>query len=96
MCRSDVGLLTYDWMPQFRRPWPNFEISHECANWDAIQEWAVEHSFNGFDPNLIKHPNFHLELSRYNVLDEKGFDTDFEQLIASPFSYAVSGNDIPH
>ena len=62
MCKADVTLLTYQWIPQFHRPWPDFEIKHECVNWDSIHEWATDHSFNGFDDDLIKHPNFHPEL----------------------------------
>lgn len=62
MCKADVSILTYDWMPQFHRPWPNFELQHKCASWDPIQKWAEDHSFDGFDENLIEHPNFHPEL----------------------------------
>ncbi|QPH12467.1 hypothetical protein C2857_004664 [Epichloe festucae Fl1] len=62
MCNADVSLLTFDWIPNFHKPWPNFRIVHECANWEAIEEWAWAHFFNGFDESLIKHPNFHPEL----------------------------------
>jgi len=62
MCNADVALLTFDWIPNFHRPWPNFRITHECVNWDSIEEWALAHSFDGFDPQLIKHPNFQPEL----------------------------------
>ncbi|KAF1734601.1 hypothetical protein CRV24_006143 [Beauveria bassiana] len=64
MCNADVVLQTFDWLPNFHRPWPNFRIVHECANWDAIQDWATEHSFDGFDEKLLKHPNFHPELRK--------------------------------
>ncbi|PMD17890.1 hypothetical protein NA56DRAFT_577983, partial [Hyaloscypha hepaticicola] len=64
MCKADVSILTYDWMPQFHRPWPNFEIQHKCANWDHIQDWAEAHSFDGFDERLVKHPNYHPELGK--------------------------------
>lgn len=62
MCNADVSLLTFDWIPNFHKPWPNFRVVHECANWEAIEEWAWAHFFNGFDESLIKHPNFHPEL----------------------------------
>ncbi|KAJ6442617.1 GTP:AMP phosphotransferase, mitochondrial [Purpureocillium lavendulum] len=62
MCNADVVIQTFDWIPNFHRPWPNFRIVHECANWEAIEEWAWAHHFDGFDETLLKHPNFHPEL----------------------------------
>ncbi|KAI1128411.1 hypothetical protein F5Y10DRAFT_292062 [Nemania abortiva] len=75
MCNADVVLLTYDWIPNYSRPWPNFGIRHECASWDAIDEWARKHSFDGFDDNLIKHPDFHPEMpSPFDYLDKGGLE----------------------
>ncbi|KAI1831337.1 hypothetical protein DTO013E5_6428 [Penicillium roqueforti] len=62
MCNADVVLNTFDWIPNFPRPWPNFQVVHECVNWEAIEDWTLAHSFNGFDPDLIQHPDFHPEL----------------------------------
>lgn len=65
MCNADVSLLTFDWIPNFHKPWPNFRIMHECANWEAIEKWAWDHYFDGFDESLIKHPDFHPELREF-------------------------------
>jgi len=65
MCNADVVLQTFDWLPNFHRPWPNFRIVHECANWEAIDAWAWAHSFDGYDEKLLKHPNFHPELRKF-------------------------------
>ncbi|KAI0895695.1 hypothetical protein F4806DRAFT_467652 [Annulohypoxylon nitens] len=62
MCNADLSINTFEWIPNFRRPWPNFQVTHECANWDSIKQWAWANSFNGYDDNLIKHPDFHPEL----------------------------------
>ena len=64
MCNADVVLNTYTWIPNFRRPWPNFENVHECANWDEIETWALERSFDGFDESLVAHPDYHPELGK--------------------------------
>lgn len=64
MCNADVVLNTFDWIPNFPRPWPNFQVVHECVNWEAIEDWTLAHSFNGFDPDLIQHPDFHPELRK--------------------------------
>lgn len=66
MCNADLSINTFEWIPNFRRPWPNFEVVHECANWDSIKQWAWANSFDGFDGNLIKHPDFHPELRKSN------------------------------
>lgn len=69
MCKADISVNTYDWIPNFPKPWPNFETEHECANWDSIHNWAREHSFDGTDPQLISHPDYHPELSKLDTPD---------------------------
>ncbi|KAJ1715748.1 hypothetical protein NYO67_2047 [Aspergillus flavus] len=64
MCNADLSLNTFDWIPNYPRPWPNFEVVHRCANWESIEEWALTHSFNGYDPDLISHPDYHPELRK--------------------------------
>jgi hypothetical protein len=63
MCNADVVIQTFDWLPNFRRPWPNFRTVHECVNWESIENWAWAHHFNETN-TLIKHPNFHSELRK--------------------------------
>ena len=43
-CRADVSLLTYEWKPHYRKPWPRFDVVHECRDWDAVAEWAEVHA----------------------------------------------------
>ncbi|KAJ5188597.1 hypothetical protein N7491_004916 [Penicillium cf. griseofulvum] len=62
MCNADLSINTFDWIPNYPKPWPNFEVVHKCANWESIEEWVLANSFNGFDPNLIRHPDYHPEL----------------------------------
>lgn len=64
MCNADVVLNTFDWIPNFPRPWPNFQVVYECVNWEAIEDWTLAYSFNGFDPDLIQHPDFYPELRK--------------------------------
>ncbi|RDA90672.1 hypothetical protein CP533_4675 [Ophiocordyceps camponoti-saundersi (nom. inval.)] len=74
MCNADLSIQTFDWIPNFHRPWPNFRIVHECANWEAIEEWAWAHHFDGFDQSLLRHPNFHPELPGPFDYSESGND----------------------
>ncbi|PHH93029.1 hypothetical protein CDD83_2139 [Cordyceps sp. RAO-2017] len=73
MCNADLSILTFDWIPNFHRPWPNFRIVHECANWESIEDWAWAHNFDG-DESLLKHPNFHPELPGPFDYSESGND----------------------
>lgn len=69
MCHADVAVNTYEWIPNYPKPWPNFETMHECANWDSIQDWAQKRVFDGFDPKLIQHPNYNPDLRKLDALN---------------------------
>ena len=56
MCKADVALLTFDWVDNDRAPKPNFDIQHECKNWESIDAWAKEHAFDIFDETMLVHP----------------------------------------
>ncbi|KAE8149799.1 hypothetical protein BDV25DRAFT_172657 [Aspergillus avenaceus] len=56
MCKADVALLTFTWDPTDRAPKPDFNVEHECANWDRIDTWAKEHRFDIFDETTLVHP----------------------------------------
>lgn len=42
-CKGDTFLMTYSWIEDYRKPWPNFRQDHVCRNFDLIDEWAREH-----------------------------------------------------
>ncbi|PVH78108.1 hypothetical protein DL98DRAFT_590632 [Cadophora sp. DSE1049] len=58
MCKADTTLMTYEWLPDFPGPWPNFGIQHECVNWEKIDNWSKERSIDIFDPKYLHHPKF--------------------------------------
>ncbi|KAF9803517.1 hypothetical protein IEO21_09655 [Rhodonia placenta] len=39
LCTADVGVITYDWVQGYSRPYPNFNTLHTCRNADRILEW---------------------------------------------------------
>ncbi|KAJ8593953.1 hypothetical protein M405DRAFT_761243 [Rhizopogon salebrosus TDB-379] len=43
MCRSDGTMITYDWMKGRNNPFPNFNVPHQCRNFDKILDWVDEH-----------------------------------------------------
>ncbi|MCJ1257580.1 hypothetical protein MMC24_005406 [Lignoscripta atroalba] len=58
MCHADISIMTFSWLPNFQRPWPDFDVTHECRNWDVVNEWAKGHSIDFFDEKVIKHPGY--------------------------------------
>ena len=44
LCRADTALLTYEWKPGYRKPWPRFDVQHRCRDWGAVSRWAEEHA----------------------------------------------------
>ncbi len=60
MCKADYSLITYDWLPNFRRPWGNWKIEHECVDWDRLETWAGDRAFSIFDQKSLVHPEMGL------------------------------------
>lgn len=60
MCHADTSVLTFDWRPNWRTPWPNFSVDHTCVDWDALDSWAAERSFSLFDQKSLVHPELGL------------------------------------
>lgn len=56
MCRGDVSLITMFWKEDTAIPIADFDVPHSCVNFDAIQNWAKERSFNPMKPGYLKHP----------------------------------------
>ncbi|KAI1400213.1 tat pathway signal sequence [Hypoxylon fuscum] len=56
MCQGDVSLLTYNWVDDYRRPWPKFDVDHTCRNWDSVQKWAKQHNIPSLKGSILLHP----------------------------------------
>ncbi|KAI0388635.1 hypothetical protein F5Y17DRAFT_474350 [Xylariaceae sp. FL0594] len=68
MCNPDISIYTHVWVPGYRKPWPNFDVEHECVNWDILNGWAKKNSFDMFEPNLLIHPELGLS---FPIIDGK-------------------------
>ncbi|KAK4870691.1 hypothetical protein LT330_005039 [Penicillium expansum] len=66
MCHADISIYTYDWIPNYRKPWPNFRVDHECVNWELLDDWAKEHSFSIYDQASLVHPELGLSFPSVN------------------------------
>lgn len=66
MCQADFSIITYDWLPNYRRPWANFKVDGECMNWEALDSWAGERFFSLFDQEALVHPDLGIS---YPIVD---------------------------
>ncbi|MCJ1442095.1 MAG: hypothetical protein MMC23_002587 [Stictis urceolatum] len=50
MCESDIGVITFHEVPGMDDgPWPDFSTWHTCRNFEAVRDWAVEHTVSNDD-----------------------------------------------
>jgi len=68
MCNADFSIITYDWLPNYRRPWANFKVDGECVNWEKLDAWAGERFFSLFDQTALVHPDLGIS---YPIIDGK-------------------------
>ncbi|PQE26935.1 tat pathway signal sequence protein [Rutstroemia sp. NJR-2017a BVV2] len=57
MCNADTAMMGFRWVNDSLEPKPNFRGQHECVNWERIEEWASERSFNPDDQANLRHPS---------------------------------------
>ncbi|ETN38308.1 uncharacterized protein HMPREF1541_06339 [Cyphellophora europaea CBS 101466] len=49
MCQPDLSLRSVYWREDGLSAAANNSITHECVNWDALQEWVDQHSISAKD-----------------------------------------------
>ncbi|KAK0510644.1 hypothetical protein JMJ35_007076 [Cladonia borealis] len=42
MCSVSVDLITSNWVETQKSPYPDFNVAHQCRDFDAIMQWAQE------------------------------------------------------
>lgn len=49
MCEADASLITYNWLKNHYYPHPNFNVEHQCRDYDSLLEMSesrrVDRSF---------------------------------------------------
>ncbi|PFH58958.1 hypothetical protein XA68_12975 [Ophiocordyceps unilateralis] len=77
MCHADLSVVTFDWLPHRRRPWPNFHIDQTCIDWEKLDGWASKRSFSIFDQKTLVHPELGISFPKVRgkiVVDEHHHD----------------------
>ncbi|KAI1322437.1 hypothetical protein F5Y16DRAFT_404452 [Xylariaceae sp. FL0255] len=65
-CHSDTSFLTYKWLKNYAKPWPDFRSFHTCRDFDGIREFALSRWFDATQPGLVVHP----EMGPVNFSDQ--------------------------
>lgn len=55
-CHADTSLLTFKWIKDYSKPWPDFGTTHTCRNFDEILAWARDRMLDVNQPDLVSHP----------------------------------------
>lgn len=42
MCAADTSLITYNWLKNHYYPHPNFNVEHQCRDYDRLLQVAAE------------------------------------------------------
>jgi len=63
MCHGDVSLHTYEWIDDYRWPWPSMKTEHQCRNWNKLMAWSEEHYIPSLTGPILSHPS--LGMSSY-------------------------------
>ncbi|RFU33618.1 hypothetical protein B7463_g2726, partial [Scytalidium lignicola] len=53
-CNADIGLYTFETLPDDPLPRPQLNTQHTCRNFDAIKEWAMEHSVGNMEGPVVE------------------------------------------
>jgi hypothetical protein len=57
MCNVDVGLIVFHWEGPDRVPVAEFATEHMCRNWDAVNNFVHENSFEESSTKAPTRPN---------------------------------------
>ena len=55
MCHGDVGMVTYRWGNNSRKP-QAAATAHQCIDWNSLAEWTNERTIDMFKPGFLIHP----------------------------------------
>ncbi|KAM3461042.1 hypothetical protein NHJ6243_005359 [Beauveria neobassiana] len=56
MCHGDISLHPFEWIDEYRFPWPTEQTEHQCRNWDKLVAWSKEHSIANLEGPILTHP----------------------------------------
>jgi hypothetical protein len=55
MCHGDVGMITYQWENDSKRPKASV-TAHQCIDYNRLVEWTNERTIDMVKPGFLIHP----------------------------------------
>lgn len=49
MCQPSMDLLTYNWVEGHERPFPDFDLTRKCWDYEALLTWQDEHKLQNIN-----------------------------------------------
>ena len=46
MCNADIGVVTYNWVDGFTKPYPDFSIYKKCRKVENILNWVHQNQLH--------------------------------------------------
>ncbi|KAK0616154.1 hypothetical protein B0T14DRAFT_604523 [Immersiella caudata] len=56
-CNADTTIIPMHWAGDSLKPTPVDNGDHQCVDWDQLERWGREHSFNPRKTGLLVHPH---------------------------------------
>lgn len=56
MCHGDISLHPFEWIDDYRFPWPTERTEHQCRSWDKLVAWSKAHSIPDLEGPILTHP----------------------------------------
>ncbi|KAF1937139.1 hypothetical protein EJ02DRAFT_458958 [Clathrospora elynae] len=56
MCQANVDVYTHVWTDTVLQPFPDFQIHHQCKNFDAVLDWQEHNSIDLHEFYRLKKP----------------------------------------
>lgn len=53
-CHADLSIMPLRWVEDYPFPWPVFQTTRQCRNWDDIMQWTRENSIAA--SGRVEHP----------------------------------------
>ncbi|PYH94052.1 hypothetical protein BO71DRAFT_477182 [Aspergillus ellipticus CBS 707.79] len=57
-CHADPTFIPIHWTTNDAGPVAADDGTHQCANWEKVEQWMADRSFDPFEPGLLVHPIF--------------------------------------
>lgn len=82
MCQPSMELITYNWVERHQSPFPDFDVTRKCWDYERLLEWQGQHTVRTINDDMWKalRPPKGLKLMKSPILNE---ETSFRK----PFSF---------